>query len=85
MTTRTKITQKQMVILDYIRRYIDNHGVSPKLTEIVRQFNFGGTGQVSQKLDCLEARGLIHRIPGCHRNIRIGPETLERDNSVRTQ
>jgi repressor LexA len=59
MATLTK-RQKQMV--DYLGKYIDEHGYAPTLAEIGQYFGLSSLATVHKHLHNLEAKGFIRRM-----------------------
>ena len=63
---------KQQRVYDFIRRYItSNHGESPTIAEIGRQFDLRSSRSVFDILVALENQGLIERVPNIARGIRL--------------
>ena len=66
------LTQKQELILDYIKSYIADHeGVSPSFDEICKALHISSKGRIHEVLIALEERGHIHRLPNRARAIKI--------------
>ncbi|HHW4670607.1 MAG TPA: transcriptional repressor LexA [Xylella fastidiosa subsp. multiplex] len=61
----------QQAILSLITNHINADGVSPSQTEIARAFGFKGVRAVQHHLDVLEQQGMIRRVPGQARGIRL--------------
>ena len=58
-------------ILKIIRDFIDDHGYPPSIREIAKTLRFKSTKAVKVHLDALAKQGLIDRIAGKARGIRI--------------
>ncbi len=63
---------RQNEILQFIRRYQGEQGVTPTVAEIQKEFAFSSPATVSDHLQALERKGSIRRLPGTARNIRLG-------------
>lgn len=66
---------KQREIYDFIKQYIQKVGTSPTLKQIAEAMNLKSLATVSEHLDSLEKKGLIERIFGEARGIRVIEET----------
>jgi repressor LexA len=62
---------RQREIYDYIKQHIQKFGTSPTLKEIAESMNLSSLATVSEHLDALEKKGLIERVFGEARGIRI--------------
>ena len=67
----TAVTTKQQAVLDFVKDYMDVHGVSPSVAEIREEFKWSSNRSVRSKLLSLELKGKITRVAGQHRNIRV--------------
>lgn len=66
---------RQREIYDYIKQYIQKDGSSPTLKQIAEAMGLSSLATVSEHLDALERKGLIERIFGEARGIRIMDDT----------
>jgi len=66
---------RQREIYDYIKQYIQKDGASPTLKQIAGAMSLSSLATVSEHLDALERKGLIERIFGEARGIRIMDDT----------
>ena len=55
-------------MLDFVRRYLEEHGVAPTLREIAAAFGFSSTASAQKHVLELERKGWLHR----HRHRRRG-------------
>ena len=67
----TKLTQKQQTVLDYLHRYLGEHRRAPFLREIQEACRIASYKSVIDRLNALEHKGFIKRIPNKHRAIHI--------------
>ncbi|GAB3053672.1 transcriptional repressor LexA [Stenotrophomonas tumulicola] len=67
----TNLTETQQAILQMIADRIDGDGVPPSQTEIARAFGFKGVRAAQYHLEALEQAGVIRRVPGQARGIRL--------------
>ena len=54
-------TQRQKEILDYITRFLANHGHEPSYAQIARHFGVSSKATIAKHISALEKRGLITR------------------------
>jgi repressor LexA len=55
------LTKRQREILDYLTRYIDDHGYAPSFEEIAETMGYGSLATVHEHLSNLEKKGVIRR------------------------
>ena len=85
------LTDTQQAILAMIAERIADGGVPPSQTEIAKAFGFSGVRAAQYHIEALEAAGVIRRIPGQARGIRLihddtdipVPEEILPDNALR--
>jgi repressor LexA len=53
------LTKRQQVVFEFIKGYIQTHGVSPSYEEIRRNFGFGSYNSVQKHLKSLVAKGFL--------------------------
>ena len=53
------LTRRQRVVFDYIKGYIETHGIAPSYEEIRRNFGFGSYNSVQKHLKTLVAKGVL--------------------------
>lgn len=63
--------KKQLVILEYLKQYIQKHGASPTLRQIAEVINVSSLATVHEHLASLERKGLIKRKKGAIRGITL--------------
>jgi len=74
-------TDRQRQILDFVARYIERHGVGPKLREIGEGVGIRSRGTIHRHLRALEAAGLLAIEPDRARGIRLA-DTLDGDEGA---
>jgi repressor LexA len=74
------LTDTQQAILAMITERIDAEGVPPSQTEIARAFGFKGVRAAQYHLEALEQAGVIRRVPGQARGIRLVAPDVEAVN-----
>jgi SOS-response transcriptional repressor LexA len=69
---RRRNDQEQILreVLQFIREFINEHGISPSITEVADGC-FRSRSGVVRYLDLLQARGYIERIPRSPRSISL--------------
>jgi len=63
--------KKQLIILEYLKQYIQQHGASPTLRQIADVINVSFLATVHEHLASLERKGLIKRRKGVIRGITL--------------
>ena len=79
-----KITEKQRTVLDYLQRYIGEHRRAPFLREIQAACRIASYKSVIDRLNALERKGFIRRIPNKHRAIHIPRKSVARLQAMTT-
>ena len=71
-----ELTPKRKQILDFIARYIDEHGFSPSIADIVQGCAISSPSMVQYHLEILEKQGYIKRRPQTSRSLSLlkGPQ-----------
>ena len=80
ITNNSALSETRQAILDLISRKVDEDGVPPSQAEIATALGFKGVRAAQYHLEALEQAGLIRRIPGQARGIRLchpDPETAD--------
>jgi len=73
-----RLTRIQEQVLEYLRRVIEENGISPTLGEIAAGFG-KSTGSIQTALKGLQAKGCVEIVPKKSRGIRLlGPGDAER-------
>ena len=67
----TKLTYKQQTVLDYLQRYLGEHRRAPFLREIQEACGIVSYKSVIDRLNALEHKGVIKRVPNKHRGIKL--------------
>jgi len=75
-----KMSERQRRILQFLERFIGEHGYPPSIRQIQTALGLSSTSVVDYNLDLLEKRGLIRRQPRSSRSITLveGPAPLQR-------
>src|SRR5260221_10593332 len=69
------LTQRQKEVLDFIKSYIAEHGISPTLTEINNKFQMGSSSAAYQHVQALQRKGYLKKLPYQARAISLVEET----------
>lgn len=73
------LTPRQKEILDFLSRYLEDHGYAPSLEEIRVHFGMASLNAVHKHLRRLQEKGFIDRLARRSRSIRlIEPESFSR-------
>lgn len=54
-------TRRQKEVLDYITKYIENHGWEPSYQQIARHFGVSSKAGIAKHIEALEKQGLVTR------------------------
>ncbi|MBU0917902.1 MAG: hypothetical protein KKD97_16275 [Gammaproteobacteria bacterium] len=65
------LTQAQTKVLDWIKRYIGNHGFAPTRSEIAEAMGFSSTNAAEDHLQALARKGAIRITPRVARSIVV--------------
>ena len=65
------LTRRQREILEFLRRFLSEHGYAPSLLEIGRAFSLTSSATIHKHLCALEARGAIRRSRGRRRYVEL--------------
>ena len=66
------MTKRQKELLDFIRKYVKKHEMSPTYREMVKALNSKSVSNIGRMLDALAEEGKItRRIPAKPRSIKI--------------
>ncbi len=68
---RISLTQKQQVVLEFIRNYFQENHCSPLIREIQSGCQITSYKSALDRLNALERKGLIKRAPNKHRGITL--------------
>lgn len=65
------LTQRQIEVLDFIKRWLRDNGMPPTIAEITQGLGFNSTNSVRGHLQALDRKGAIELMPGASRGIRL--------------
>ena len=74
---KNTITQKQQALLEFLQRYLNEFRRAPFIWEIQAGCQIASYKSAVDRLNALERKGLIKRIPNKHRGIKLVRRTLE--------
>jgi len=66
-----RLTARQRQILDWIRGYIEAHGMPPTRAEIATGLGFSTASSAEDHLQALARKGAVELIPGASRGLRL--------------
>ena len=66
-----KLTKKQLAVLDFIRDFTEERGVSPSYREIMEGLGLTSVSAVAEHIDNLVAKGALLKTPGEARSLEI--------------
>lgn len=72
------MTRRQLQVLDFIRSYIEQHGIAPSRREIMAGCGFNSVSQANVLVDALAELGRIKRLPSRARAIELVPDAFAR-------
>jgi len=71
------LTKKQQVVLEFLRQYFLQHRRSPLIREIQIGCQIVSYKSVLDRLNALERKSLIKRLPNKHRGIRLSRQSQQ--------
>ena len=75
------LSPKQSLVLAFIRRFMDSHGLPPTRGEIADGLGLKNRQGIDQHLRALEGKGAIELVPGISRGIRIRQQMHSEGNT----
>ena len=70
------VTQKQQALLEFLHRYLSEHHHAPFIWEIQAGCQIISYKSAVDRLNALERKGFVKRIPNKHRGIKLVKPTL---------
>jgi repressor LexA len=67
----TELTPKQKELFDWIGQFIDQHGFSPSVREMMRGVGLKSPAPVQARLEILKKKGLVRWVDRQTRTVRI--------------
>ena len=67
----TKLTKKQLAVLDFIQDFTDENGTSPSYREIMEGLGLTSVSAVAEHVDNLVSKGALRKTPGEARSLEI--------------
>ena len=71
MTDKSRLTETQGNVLNFLKKFIEGKGYPPTLREIASHFGLRGPKAPQKTLNILERKGYIRRTPGGSRTIEL--------------
>lgn len=66
-----KLTKKQLAVLDFLRDFTDERGISPTYREIMNGLGLSSVSAVAEHVDNLVKKGVVKRVPGAARSLEV--------------
>ncbi|MBQ6409931.1 hypothetical protein IJI18_01585 [Candidatus Saccharibacteria bacterium] len=66
-----KLTKKQLAVLEFIRDFTEERGVSPSYREIMEGLGLTSVSAVAEHIDNLVSKGALLKTPGEARSLEI--------------
>lgn len=81
-----RTTDAQSRVLEFIRAYVERHGLPPTVREIASGLGFKSTNAAYSHIKRLRRKGLVDYVPGTARGIRLttGPDSARATHGLRT-
>lgn len=67
----TKLTKKQLAVLDFIQDFTEENGTSPSYREIMEGLGLTSVSAVAEHVDNLVLKGALKKTPGEARSLEI--------------
>lgn len=68
------LTRRQKEVLDFIWRFVDNHGYSPSYEEIAQGLRLASLATVHKHISALDSKGYLRRAYNQSRSLEVSPE-----------
>jgi len=68
---RTKLTKKQLAVLNFLGDFTEENGYSPSYREIMAGLGLSSVSAVAEHIDNLVAKGVLRKVPGAARSLEI--------------
>lgn len=69
--TVTKITKKQLAVLNFLEDFMEENGCSPSYREIMTGLGLSSVSAVAEHIDNLVAKGVVRKNPGEARSLEV--------------
>ena len=67
----TKITKKQLAVLNFLEDFTEEKGYSPSYREIQEGLGLSSVSAVAEHIDNLVAKGALKKVPGAARSLEV--------------
>lgn len=67
----TKLTKKQLAVLDYIQDFTEENGYSPSYREIMAGLGLNSVSAVAEHVENLVEKGALRKVQGAARTLEI--------------
>lgn len=67
----TKLTKKQLAVLEYLDDFTEAQGYSPSYREIMAGMGLSSVSAVAEHVDNLVEKGVLRKVPGAARSLEI--------------
>ena len=67
----TKLTKKQLAILNFLEDFIEENGYSPTYREIQAEMGLASVSAVAEHIDNLVAKGALRKVEGAARSLEV--------------
>lgn len=67
----TKLTKKQLAVLDFIQDFTEENGTSPSYREIMEGLGLTSVSAVAEHVDNLVSKGALRKTPGEARSLEV--------------
>lgn len=67
----TKLTKKQLAVLNYIEDFTEENGYSPSYREIMTGLGLSSVSAVAEHVDNLVNKGVLKKAPGAARSLEV--------------
>ena len=83
--TKRLLTRKQQIVLEFLQRYFLEHHGSPLIREVQAGCQINSYKSTLDRLNALERKGYLKRIPNKHYGIRLLKPSLAEPASLALQ
>lgn len=68
---KTKLTKKQLAVLEFLQDFTEEKGYSPSYREIQAGLGLSSVSAVAEHIDNLVEKGVLKKVPGAARSLEI--------------
>ena len=67
----SKLTKKQLAVLDFIQDFTEENGYSPSYREMMAGLGLSSVSAVAEHVENLVSKGVLKKVPGAARSLEV--------------